>query len=201
MAASHPFSVYQNSIVDFDHFEEPSYYHSKVGVYNLQNHQKSTNSRNQFYYLTPNIVSAIPASLQGKFVDFKLDPVPGFIYKSFVLSYTVSNNTGAAVNLIPGPFHINNFEVQQNGQNKLNHDSYEIFLKNTLFKETKSSCGAANLTSAGINPSNITTTNALADGASRNILFELPTFFTSTNVYRPRISGDVVLRLTFNSFI
>jgi len=190
--------------VDYDFYHEPSFYHKKHGmssVYNFQNCQLMSNSQNKFYNFKLPSQNAVPAVVQGNFVDFKLDSVPGFIYKSFVLSYTVTNNTGAAVNLISGPMQISTFQVLQQGVLKLEHDNYEVFLENALFEDNATTTGHANLKNACINPTDITNTVALANGASQNCLIDLPTFFTHTNLYRPKINGDVVLRINFNSFI
>lgn len=95
--------------IDYDYYQEPSLYCKSEGcgsLYNLQKWQIMSNSQNKFYNLQLGPNNAVPAKVQGNFVDFKLESVPGFIYKSFVLSYTINNTTGASVNLLPGPMQV-----------------------------------------------------------------------------------------------
>jgi hypothetical protein len=191
------------SAIDYD-YAEKSLFHKTVPatsggkLYNLPQCQVKTNSKNKFYNLKWTPTNQMSTTPQGSFSDFKVDKLEPYIYSSFVISYGMMNLDASGSQFYwPGPLHIDSIEIMEQGQTIKTHKGFELFLKNSLFYDVKSSHGDYLLVKAGIADDVFSKIMILPLGV-RNYIYEIPNILVG--MHPMKLKSDITLRINWAKY-
>jgi hypothetical protein len=193
------------SFLDYSYLDKDLHF-SKVksanALWNVQNCHINNHSKNNFYNFKVLALNNV-SDIRGSFLDFPIQSVDDFVNKSYILNMTIKNNNNTTTVNIPNMLHnIKNIEIIHQGISKWNSaNCYESVIKNTLFLDSVDTLHQNLLSFQGIvNSSNVGYIYALGTLLSVNWMGEICLPISNLNFYRPKLQGELIIRIHFNSY-
>lgn len=136
--------------------------------------------------------------LNAGLIEFRLEKGFVDILDHIYVKMVINNNTGGSVTLAPSQLMIDRWEIYSNNGNKLIFQKYgqEMWCDNTYFSRNEWEVMAGFFNS---NAQYSTTGLVVLNGVSRTFYIPLISFFTPTKLHLAGLSGQLLIRLRFNT--
>lgn len=136
--------------------------------------------------------------LNGGLIEFRLEKGYVDILDHIYVKIVVNNNTGAGVTLAPSQLMLDRWEIYGNNGNKLLFQKYgvEMWQDNIYLSRNEWEVIAPYLNT---NANYASTGTVVANGAQRTFYIPLIAFFTPTKLHLGGLSGQLLIRLRFNT--
>jgi len=192
--------------LNYDYLESDLHFKkvkSQNALWNLQSCHINNHRKSNFFQSKVLPVNNV-ADVRNSFLDFKVEDVAEFINKSYILNMKITNNNSSnAVTISSLLFNIDHIELLHQGVSKWNSaNCFESVFRNNLFLDCKQTLNGNLLSNQGISAStgDVSALYSLAASTSVTWRGELCLPISNTNFYRPKLKGELIIRVYFKSY-